>query len=86
MAKITLSAEKFGCYTVTNLETNESRFVQTDWDFPGVASNFGWVACDCGETDGTIDCPHKTAGEMIAEATEYLDNNVNKIVDDPGYF
>ena len=46
--------------------------VQVDYDYPGVASTFGWSlaavhlsrmtgtagsACEHGETDGTIDCP-----------------------------
>jgi len=60
--------------------------VQTDWEFPGVASAFGFTPCDCGETDGTVDCPHKTATEMITAAAEYLDDCEGKVVDDPGYF
>ena len=43
-----------------------------DWDFPGLASTFGWTPCPCGTTDGTIDCEHRTAGEMIAEAHDFL--------------
>ncbi len=86
MAQIILGSERFGCYLITNLETDEDILVQTDFDHPGLASSFGYVACKCGETDGTVDCPHKTAGEMIIAATEYLDNNLGMITDDPGYF
>jgi len=46
--------------------------IQTDWDFPGVASTIGWVPCECGETDGTVDCPHKKATNMISEAYDFL--------------
>lgn len=48
--------------------------IQTDWDFPGVASTMGWRACKCGGTDGTVDCVPcgRTAGEMISEAYDYI--------------
>ena len=50
----------------------QSILVQTDWDYPGVASTFGWsiqdvqaqgtryyglAPCDHSGTDGTVDCP-----------------------------
>jgi hypothetical protein len=60
--------------------------IQTDTDFPGLASAFGWQSCPCGETDGTIDCLHRTADEMISEARAYLDSRIGKRIDDPGYF
>jgi hypothetical protein len=60
--------------------------VQTDWDFPGLASIFGWSPCSCGATDGTIDCDHRTAGEMIADAREFLRAHAGDTTDDPGYF
>jgi len=85
MAKVTLSVEPYGCYEITS-NTGESIFIQTDWDRPGLASNFGWAACGCGETDGTVDCPHKTATEMIESATDWLDSHDGESFDDPGYF
>ena len=45
--------------------------VQSDWDFPGVASAIGLEPCDCGQTDGTVNCDHKTASQMISEAYDY---------------
>jgi hypothetical protein len=60
--------------------------IQSDWDYPGVASIFGWVACECGTTDGTISCAHKTASEMILDAQEFLDHNIGRTTEDPGYF
>jgi len=49
--------------------------IQTDWDFPAVATRMGWEVC-CGEgsTDGTIDCPDcgKTASEMITGAYNFI--------------
>ena len=68
---------------------DESRtvLVQTDWDYPGLASNLGFVPCaDCDGTDGTVDCEHRTAGEMIAAASEYLDAHLGEVFEDPGYF
>lgn len=73
-----------------------TRLVQYDYDFPGLASAFGWdksnkgAGCACDETDGTIDCPccDKTAREYIADAREFLDQVASDetVVDDPGYF
>ena len=60
--------------------------VQTDWDWPSLASNLGYVACECGYTDGTVDCEHKTASEMIAAAGEFLDAHLGEQFEDPGYF
>ena len=60
--------------------------IQTDGDYPRIASTFGWIACECGETDGTVDCSHRTAGEMIGEAFEFLLDHEGETVRDPGYF
>lgn len=53
-------------------DEKESILIQTDWDWPGVATTFGWSIrncqvqnrgyyglekCDHSSTDGTIDCP-----------------------------
>tara|TARA_R100001594_G_scaffold149492_1_gene207455 strand:- start:281 stop:595 length:315 start_codon:yes stop_codon:yes gene_type:complete len=72
---------------------DESRtvLVQSDWDYPGIASAFGWSHPDItgGFTDGTIDGPTATAGDMITEAAEYLDSIAGDpacAVECPGYF
>ena len=59
---------------------------QSDWDWPGLASNLGWVPCECGATDGTIDCLHRKASNMIAEAGDFLDEHLGEPFEDPGYF
>jgi len=59
---------------------------QTDWEWPSLASNFGYVPCKCGHTDGTVDCEHKTASQMISDAFDWLCDHEGEIVDDPGYF
>jgi len=46
--------------------------VQTDWDYPGVASAMGWQPCYCGATDGTIDCKHRKTITMINEAYDFI--------------
>ncbi len=55
-------------------KNKETVLIQTDWDFPGVASTIGWKPCKCGSTDGTVDCKNcnRTASEMITEAYIYL--------------
>lgn len=58
---------------------HECVLIQTDWDWPGVASSLGWVNKTCTHdcyhhTDGTVDCPcGRTAHTMIQDAGEYLD-------------
>lgn len=47
-------------------------FVQFDWDYAGLATTLGWVPCQCGRTDGTVDCEHRTVSEMLAEAFDFL--------------
>jgi hypothetical protein len=44
-----------------------------DWDWPGVADRMGaTVVCPCGDTDGTVDCAHRTATDMIQAAGEFI--------------
>lgn len=81
---ITLHRGDYGTLLIRAEDGQE--LVQTDWDFPGIASTFGWQPCPCGRTDGTVDCPHRTASAMIAEAREYLKEHVGETADDPGYF
>lgn len=49
--------------------------VQSDWDWPTVAEQFGWH-----RPDGT------TPEEAIPLAGAYLETVRGKVVDDPGYF
>ena len=83
---IELGRSDFGTYTIIDIHTGQDILVQLDWDFSGIASTFGWIACECGETDGTIDCHHKTATEMIDSARDYLDDHIGDRAEDPGYF
>ena len=86
LTMITLEAGQFGNYQIEH-DDGRSVLIQTDWDYPGVASTlFGWCPCSCGETDGTVDCTHRAASEMIASAAEFLDDHIGERVADPGYF
>ena len=53
-------------------QEDSTLLVQSDWDYPGVASRMGYVPCACEETDGTIDCKHKSATQMISEAYDFI--------------
>jgi hypothetical protein len=67
-------------------EREQEVYVQSDWEYPSVASTFGWsIGCDC-PTDGTVDCQHRTVSKHIASAYDYLTDNIGKVVEDPGYF
>ena len=85
--QVRLEQGDYGTYLLVNEDTGEDILIQTDWDYPGIASNFGW-SHEHGETDGTVDCPvcGATAGDMIAEAQEVLDDNIGQTFEDPGYF
>ena len=67
-------------------ENGRSILLQSDWDFPKVASLFGYVPCHCRQTDGTIRCDHRTPAVMIPEAVVFLWEHVGDSVEDPGYF
>jgi hypothetical protein len=67
-------------------DSGQSILVQTDCEYPGIASTFGWVPCWCGETDGTVDCPHRKTADMIADARQWLDDHIGMTAEDPGYF
>ena len=86
-AVIRLKSGQFG-WDYEIVSGRKSLLIQTDWDYPGVAGTFGWVPCECGRTDGTVDCAHKTTAEMVASAQEYLDEIADSdvSVEDPGYF
>lgn len=84
--KITLQKGAFGFTYLVVAEDGRDILIQSDWDYPSIASTFGWTSCACGETDGTVDCPHKTASQMIVDAQDYLDDHLGETVDDPGYF
>jgi len=80
-----------GCFIIVKENGNiyneeDTVLIQTDWDYPSVAANLGYVPCSCGLTDGTIPCKHKTVGQMIEEASEWLTNHEGELFEDPGYF
>jgi hypothetical protein len=60
----------FGLYAADSGECVE--FVQSDWDYAGLASILGWCPCECGHTDGTVSCAHRSVSEMLSEAFDFL--------------
>jgi len=58
---------------VLRAETGETRLIQHDGDFIGVARSFGWV----GE-----ECDRMTAA---SSAVEFLRLHVGETIEDPGY-
>ena len=79
-------AYRYGGYLVTRCSDKRTALVQTDYDWPALARDFGWnirsvqhddykdQPCAHDGTDGTIDCPNcaLTAGAFIRAAGEYL--------------
>ena len=52
----------------------ETVLVQTDWDWPGIASNLGFVQDETGD------------GSDIEAARAFLDDHLGEVFEDPGYF
>ncbi len=77
---------------VSTDKQGDGLLIQTDWDWPGVASTFGWSPCtgcpaSCeGATDGTIDCDRRIADDMIRSARAWIEEHYGAVADDPGYF
>jgi hypothetical protein len=79
----------FGWDYILRHTDGRTALIQSDWEYPGVASNFGWVpCCGSGHTDGTVDCPDcgAKASDLIQSAREWLDDHIGETIEDPGYF
>lgn len=90
------------CNRRTKAEEPQTILIQTDWDYPGFATTFGWSiasvqtaereeeenTCDHDTTDGTVDCKEcgLRVSDFLSAACDYLRDNIGAIVDDPGYF
>jgi hypothetical protein len=71
-------------------DDENTRLVDSDWNYPSLASHFGWIPCKygCG-TDGTVTCRHFTASQMMESAYDYMACVIDAgcpQIDDPGYF
>ncbi len=75
-------------------ESGQTRLIQTDLDWPGIASTFGWSTrevqhkCKHAATDGTVDCEDcgMAASDFILAAGDWLRDNHGATAEDPGYF
>jgi hypothetical protein len=85
---ITYEGNSMGHYLVKTLDGKHEMYVQTDYDFPGLAQTFGWNGKILPMTKlraVNID-PKDTTSAEIYSAIQYLDKNEGKIVEDPGYW
>ena len=58
--KITLERGDYGFLYLLVAEDGREILIQSDWDYPGTASTFGWVPCECGRTtEPWIACTRK---------------------------
>ena len=85
-------------YLIVDLISTQVKAVQVDWDYPSLAENFGWSLrdvqqdedskCNHNSTDGTVKCVEcgLFPSEFIAAAASYLDENIGRQAEDPGYF
>ena len=89
-----------GCPGQIVADDGRSVLIQTDWDYPGTASSFGWVIgdvaedddisprCDHPGTDGTVDCPRcgLAVDVFLTAAADWLQDHDGVTAEDPGYF
>jgi hypothetical protein len=89
---ITLCEGDFGWSYLIVSDDGQELLIQSDWDYPATAMTFGWSPCTrcrrgCqGASDGTIDCPRRSALEHIMDAQVWLDRHIGATAVDPGYF
>lgn len=75
MRTVIIKAPNYGGYVVygEDVDGNPSYLVQSDYDYPCLADHLGWDGlCPCHRTDGTVDCEHMTAEQMIESASQWL--------------
>lgn len=97
--EITLQAGSFGWDFIIAAADGRTALVESDRDYPGLASTFGWSVtdsrgasgwdfCPHDGTDGTIDCGTcgRTVSAFINSASDFLAEHVGATVEDPGYF
>lgn len=89
MRKIMLCEGNFGWdFEICEVRKNgKSVLIQTDWDYPGAASLFGWTpkrrkGCTHDGTDGTVDCKAcgKSTSDFLSEAHDYLSSHTGKVI------
>ena len=61
-----------GCWDTRN---ENSILIDSDWDFPILALNFGFCGCEV-----------ETEMGKITAAIDFLDDHLGKIIEDTGYF
>ena len=85
---ITYRAVSYGGYLVKDETTDKDVYIQVDYDFPGLATSFGWNGKLLPKTK--LRAVNIKDDELIAaeiySAIQYLDANEGKVVEDPGYF
>ena len=60
------------CFELIGPDGESVEFIQSDWHYAPLASRLGWQPCECGMTDGTVKCAHRSVSEMLGEAFDYL--------------
>lgn len=70
---------------IENLETGETLPVR-DFDVTSLVWHLAGSGCECGESDGSVDCDCGTTMEFFEDALEWIDHNDGEVFEDPGYF
>jgi len=73
---ITLKGGPFGYTYLIVHDSGRDLLIQSDWDYPNTAYTFGWGPRRQFRNDT----------EEIQAAQKFLDRNIGKRVEDPGYF
>ena len=77
--------DKTGTVTVQRCDGKYHTVNMEGWC--SVARYYGWKSCEeCDTTDGSVDCLHFSAEEMLVSAGKFLSEHVGEETDDPGWW
>lgn len=74
--RVTLDRGPAGTWLLRH-DDGRTHLIQSDWDFPDLARNFGWVPDESRE---------RVAGGWTGDAWDYLSDHEGQSIEDPGYF
>lgn len=72
-----------GCWYLCDGNGHDWPVVRDRKEHAYAARLFGWTACECGQTNGTTACEHRTVEEMLEEARAFLMDHIGDEIEPP---
>ncbi len=76
MIPVTLQQDDQKNWRLNCEELNLSLTITKNTGITELARLYGWGTCECGLSDGTKSCRHKTKEIMLEEAEQFLTDNI----------